>query len=100
MQELNNIEVNYTEVKPPKRDFWEYFSYKNQQHKYILSLLRQLAWVVPHPKYTSVADMPRFAKWLKSDKAPVRKPILKMNKGELTTTINALESMLYKKSKR
>lgn len=73
------------------------FNIKNQQHKYILSLLRQIGWTKGHERYGVVADMDRFGNWLQSDKSPVKKPLNSQTKEETTKIINALESMMGKK---
>lgn len=83
--------------KRSKKDAFEGFRIKNDQHKYVLSLLRQIGWTTPHRKYGKVADMPRFAKWLKSERSPVQKPLTIQTPQQTTTIINALESMLGKK---
>lgn len=79
------------------RGDWEGFKIQKPQHKYILSLLRQIGWETTSERYGIVADMPRFAKWLQSEKSPVRKPLNDQSKAETTKIINALESMLGKK---
>ncbi len=81
----------------PKINVWARFDIKNQQHKYILSLLRQIGWTKPSDRYGVIADMERFGKWLQSHRTPVNKPLVRMDKEETTKIINALESMLGKK---
>ena len=76
------------------------FDKKNRQHMYVLSLLRQMGWTKASERYGQIADIYRFGEWLQSERAPVRKPLLKMTNPELTKTINALESMLGKKWKK
>ncbi len=78
---------------------WGKFDFKNQQHKYILSLLRQMGWTKTSERHGIVADIERLSTFLKSNKSPVPKPLLKMGPEELTTLINCLESMLAKKFK-
>lgn len=87
-------------LKPVKEDtplYWGFFTKTNEQHKYILSLLRQIGWTKSHNQYGLVADIERFGEWLQSKRSPVQKPLKKMNVNELSTVINALESMLGKK---
>jgi len=76
---------------------WAVFNPNNQQHKYIMSLLQQLEWSKPHPKYGQVADMPRLGNFLKSKKSPVPMPLQKMQTKDLSKLISCLESMLLKK---
>lgn len=81
--------------KTPK--FWGFFDAYDNQHKYILSLLRQLEWTQPPNKHGHrYADMERFGKWLQSEKSPVRIPLKKMSTTETSTIISALESMVKK----
>lgn len=77
--------------------YWAYFNKDDQQHKYILSLLRQIGWTKASDRYGIVADMDRLSVFLKSNKSPVPKPLQKMNPEETTKIINCLESMLGKK---
>lgn len=77
--------------------YWGTFSMKNPQHKYILSLLRQIGWTKTSDRYGLVADMERLGNFLQSEKSPVQKPLRQMSKPETTKLINCLESMLGKK---
>ena len=61
--------------------YWGRFDGGNSKHMYILSLLRQMDWVtINEHTGRSYADLERLGKWLQSDKAPVRKPLLRMDK--------------------
>ncbi|WP_167597668.1 hypothetical protein [Leeuwenhoekiella sp. ZYFB001] len=73
---------------------WGKFDKNNQRHKAILSLLIQIKWTTDHPRFGRVADITRFGAWLQSDRAPVRKPLLKMHPEEVSKIINALEGIL------
>lgn len=75
---------------------WAVFNIENKQHKYILSLLLQLGWSNPHPKYNEIADMNRLSKFLKSKKSPVQKPLQDMDSKETSKLISCLESMITK----
>lgn len=82
-------------------EYWgKGYDLTNGQHRYIISLLHQIGWTVPHPSkpgnYHNIPDYERFGKWLQSEKAPVSKPWRKMNKQELSKTIVALENILTK----
>ena len=85
-----------TAAAPKRKLVWGAFDPKNQQHKYVLSLCQQYGWTRSHPKYGSVADLGRLGKWLRSERSPVRKPLIKMTAQELSTIINAMESMVKK----
>ena len=85
-----------TTFNKKKSTNWAFFDKHNQQHRNILSLLRQLKWTKPHEKYGEVADLERFSNWLKSVKSPVRKPLKQMEKPEVSKIICALEAMIEK----
>lgn len=78
---------------------WAAFNIDNQQHKYILSLMRQLGWTTEHYKYGEVSDMQRLSSFLKSEKTPVPKPLQDMDTKETSKLISCLESMITKKYK-
>ncbi len=92
---------NYNSAKPVKapikEENWGLFDKNNQQHKTVLSLLRQIHWTVPHDRHGEVADLGRLSDFLKSDKSPVKKPLIKMEPKEVSKIIAALESMQNKK---
>ena len=69
---------------------WSAFDKTNPKHKLILSLCRQANWTVSNAKYGEVADLNRLDNWLKSDKAPVNKPLKKQDQKEIQKTIAAL----------
>ena len=75
-------------------DNWGTFNNKNGQHRYILSLCRQLNWVINSDKYGKVADLNRLSNFLKSDRSPVKKPLQKMSPAEVSKIITALESII------
>ncbi|STZ48157.1 Uncharacterised protein [Myroides odoratimimus] len=77
-------------------DEWEVFDSKNKQHSTILSLLWQLK-LVHEVNGRDVADMTRFALWLKSSRSPVQKPLKKMTKMEVSRIIGALQKMTQKR---
>lgn len=84
-------------VRENTPEYWGFFTKTNTQHKYILSLLQQIGWVKTHDVYGKVADIERLGKWLQSKRSPVNKPLKKMTPTELSTIVNAFESMLGKK---
>ncbi|PIB28891.1 hypothetical protein BFP77_08215 [Maribacter sp. 4U21] len=85
--------------------YWGRFDGGNSKHMYILSLLRQMDWVtINEHTGRSYADLERLGQWLQSEKAPISKPLMKMDKpntspeynSELSVTITALENMVKK----
>ena len=66
------------------------FDKNNPKHKLILSLCRQANWTVSSKKYGEVADLNRLNSWLQSNRAPVNKPLKKMDAKEIQRTIAAL----------
>jgi len=78
---------------------WGLFDKNNQQHKTILSLLRQAQWVVPNGKWGEVPDINRLSEFLKSDKSPIQKPLKKMEPHEVSKIIVALEGIVKSKYK-
>ena len=99
--EANAIITHFFGKKPvvaTKEDtplFWAYFNKDNNRHKYVQSLLHQLKWTKMAPNSTARwVDLERFGCWLQSDKAPVNKPLKKMDSEELSKTIKALEGIL------
>lgn len=101
MSDLTFIEANQIIVRfggtPLKYEHWGVFDYKKTSHRMILSLLRQLGWQTFNEKRRGmVADMYRFSEWLKSEKAPIQKPLQLMTKIEVSKIITALESMVVK----
>lgn len=95
---------NYNSPKPvkapTKEENWGLFDKKNMQHKAVLSLLRQIRWTVPHDRHGEVADLIRLSEFLKSDKSPVKKPLLKMTQKEVSKIIVALEGVQTFKYKK
>ncbi|MFV8364792.1 hypothetical protein [Flavobacterium sp. XS1P27] len=78
---------------------WGLFDKNNQQHKTILSLLRQAQWVVPNGKWGEVPDINRLSDFLKSDKSPVNKPLKKMEPEEVSKIIEAFKGIVKSKYK-
>lgn len=78
---------------------WGLFDKENQQHKTILSLLRQAQWVVPNGKWGEVPDINRLSEFLKSDKSPVNKPLKKMEPKEVSKIIEAFKGIVKSKYK-
>lgn len=85
---------------PHRVSSWGFFDSTNQQHRQILSLCQQYGWTTKHAKTgRDIADMQKLANWLQFGKAPIKKPLKKMEPEELTKTINALNYMVGKKYK-
>lgn len=83
--------------KKGKGDNWAYFDKNDGQHKYILSLCRQLNWTTSHAKFGQVVDLVRLSEWLKSRKSPVKKKLKDMDEKECSRIIAALEKMTEKR---
>lgn len=83
-----------SEATNPIEDNWGKFDFKNASHKVILSLMRQANWTVIHPQKGEVADLDRLSSFLKSDKSPVQKPLLKMEPSEVQKVIVALNKIV------
>ena len=77
-----------------KRKHWASFDKNNRAHLNILSLCRQAQWTKPHERYGEVADLNRLQAFLKSDKSPVKKPLMEMSKQEVSKIIIALEGIV------
>lgn len=75
---------------------WYKFDWQSAQHRKILSLCREYGWETQY-KGKTVADMKALATWLKSEKSPIKKPIINMEVIELRKIIKALENMVFHK---
>jgi hypothetical protein len=73
---------------------WGLFDKNNQQHKTLLSLLRQAQWTMPNERWGEVADLPRLSEFLKSDKSPIKKPLKKMEPWEVSKIIEAFKGIV------
>ncbi len=97
-KELSKVEADellyFLNTGKTKNYEWGHFDSQNTQHRAILSLCRQAQWVVPHEKWGEVPDLMRLSNFLKSAKCPVNKPLLKMNKQELSKVITAFEGIV------
>jgi hypothetical protein len=80
-------------VKPQHNATWGKFDKKNQAHMNCMSLLRQAKWTKIWEGKT-IPDIQRFSNFLHSEKAPVNKALLKMDKDEVSKTITALEGIV------
>jgi len=85
--------------KKGKAENWAFFDKDNGQHKYILSLCRQLNWTTPHERFGKVVDLNRLSEWLKSSRSPVKKKLQKMDTVETSRIVAALEKMITKNYK-
>jgi hypothetical protein len=75
-------------------DNWGLFDNNNQQHKTLLSLLRQAQWTIPNEKWGEVADLERLSEFLKSENSPIKKPLKKMEPSEVSKIIVAFEGIV------
>lgn len=78
---------------------WGAFKKNNPRHRLILSLCRQAQWTVTHEKWGEVADLDRLSNFLKSERSPVQKPLLKMDGAETEKIIQALQGIVKSKYK-
>jgi hypothetical protein len=78
---------------------WGLFDKTNQQHKTVLSLMRQAQWTVPSDKWGEVPDLNRLSDFLKSDKSPVNLPLKKMKPEAVSKIIEALKGIVKSKYK-
>lgn len=78
---------------------WGFFDKKNNQHRNVLSLMRQAKWTVPNAKYGEVPDLEKLSDFLKSNKSPVKKPLKEMTPQEVSKVIVALEGVVKSKYK-
>lgn len=91
------IRLGGTHFKQANTDAeWYKFDWQNAQHRKILSLCREYGWETQY-KGKTVADMKALATWLKSERSPINKPIMKMEVIELRKIIKALENMVFHK---
>lgn len=73
---------------------WGLFDKDNQQHRTILSHMRTAQWTVPNEKWGEVPDLERLSNFLKSDKSPIKKPLKKMEPGEVSKIIEAFKGIV------
>ncbi|WP_163401466.1 hypothetical protein [Flavobacterium fluviatile] len=92
-QQLKNIvRGNKTDNKN-----WGLFDPKHKYakvHKLIRSICITKEWSVPSERWGKVADLDKLSDFLKSDKSPVKKPLMDMDKKELEKLIVALNSIV------
>jgi hypothetical protein len=91
---------NYNSVKPVSTENWGAFDSNNKQHRTIMALCRNGQWVKPDDKHPSgeVADMDgKFSEFLKSDRSPVKKPLMQMTPQEVSKIIIALSGVVNHK---
>lgn len=80
-------------------DNWGLFDKDNRQHLTLLAYMRTAQWTTPNGKHGEVADIDRLSDWLKTDKSPVRKPLKKMQKWEVSKIIEAFKGIVNSKFK-
>jgi hypothetical protein len=83
-----------------EQDNWGTFDNNNQQHRTIMALCRNRQWVKPNDKHPSgeVADMSgAFSSFLKSDRSPVKKPLMDMTPKEVSKIIVAMGGVVNHK---
>ena len=71
-----------------------YFDIKNTQHRYLLSLCRQIGWIIFNKKLGyMVADIERLGSWLKTT-GYLKKPLKKYESKELPKLVAQFEKLL------
>jgi tyrosyl-tRNA synthetase len=88
-----------SEALNPTQENWGKFDYKKSSHKVILSLMHQAGWTINHPDKGEIADLNALDGFLKSDKSPVKKALLKMEDSEVQKVIKALKQIIKSKYK-
>ncbi|MFH6945132.1 hypothetical protein [Flavobacterium sp. FlaQc-50] len=91
---------NYNAPKPVKNESWGAFDKNNKQHLTIMALCRNRQWVKPDDKHPSgeVADMDgAFSEFLKSERSPVKKPLMDMTPQEVSKIIIAMSGVVNHK---
>ena len=79
---------------------WGKFDFSRKDHRKILSLIQQAGHTKFSPKHDKdVADIDWFSNFLKSVRAPVKKPLLEMAGSEVNKTIIALEGIVKSRYK-
>ncbi len=93
LDQANEIIIRFG-GKPITYENWAFFDNTKASHRNILSLCSQMDWTVYNKdKDMYYADLYRLSEWLKSAKSPVKKPLQKMNKSEISKIIVALSNM-------
>lgn len=86
-------------ITQPKEKYFAVFDFKKPSHRKILSLMRTAQWTKVDPVKGEIADMDLLDNFLKSDKSPVRKPLMKMEDDEVQKIIKALNGIIKSKYK-
>ncbi|MBS1535336.1 MAG: hypothetical protein JST78_09680 [Bacteroidetes bacterium] len=90
---------NYFSSNPSDGKNWASFDKNNAQHMHILSLARQAGWTTEHPIHRKIADLESIDKFLRSERCPVRKPLLEQTTNELSKVITAFNGIVQSKFK-
>ncbi|MEO6176801.1 MAG: hypothetical protein ABIP27_16740 [Flavobacterium circumlabens] len=91
---------NYNAPKPVNTESWGAFDKNNRQHRTLMALCRNRQWVKPDDKHPSgeVADMDgAFSEFLKSERSPVKKPLMEMTPQEVSKIIIAMSGVVKHK---
>lgn len=84
--------------KPVKYQNWAFYDPNNAAHRAIMSACYELEWsFFNKDRNKQQVDQVRLSEWLKSEKSPVQKPIMRMTKEEVSKIISALRSMVSKR---
>lgn len=91
---------NYFSSQPQagaKPENWGVFTKVNPnpaKRKVLFSMLHQLQWTKPSPKYGEVPDLNKLSAFLQSEKSPVKKPLKDMSDQEMEKLITAFKGIL------
>lgn len=90
-EQANKIIATQEGTEPTAKpvENWAKFNKNNPKHRLILSLMYQANWTSGN-----LPDMSRLDTFLKSDKSPVKKPLMKMTDNETEKIIKALKGIV------
>ncbi len=69
------------------------FEKNNKQHTKMLSIARQLGWVVPHAKYRIVANLELLGEWV-ATKSKYKQPMKELSQKQMAGMISQFEKLL------
>lgn len=86
-------------ITQPQGEYFGKFDYKKPSHRKILATMRTLQWTRVDPQKGEIPDMDILDKFLKSNRSPVSKPLMKMSDTEVQKIIIALSNIVKSKYK-
>lgn len=97
IDDYNSPKQQLQNVVSGKSGNWGLFDSKHQYaqvHKLIRSICITKEWSLPSEKWGVIADLNKLSDFLKSNKSPVKKPLMDMDKEELEKIIVALNAIV------